>query len=389
MNRILLQILLTSWFHVSVAQHKFTISGKLTRKFENATITLISTNTGLSTTYTKVDNGQYVIKGEMYNRYQTAYMHISQEEETTSIGPFFISPGNMKIDLMENAERQNIHFAGIPFIKEQFTYDSLVKPIKDSMSRLYNLISVADQGYLPHLSKDSLSTAYSQLREKYKRRVLGFINGNLNSFFSLYQFNENLKGFHFKEKDTETLLSVFDAFPDSLRKTELGKSVHLQLEKRKSLLIGKTLPDFHFTSLSNHSYSLSKWRNKKYILLCFWASWCGPCIRSIPLFSKIAEEYRGKDLQIIYISTDKEKDKWLKAVKQSNPPGLQVCDLIPYVSENQKLNDLYNIRYIPQYFLIDKEGKLIYHSGQMNDDKTDEYHVLQEVLSQIFYHQAL
>lgn len=384
MNRILFLLFLVFLFHTSVAQNRFNISGTLSKAFANAAITVGSYDTAFSTIHTRADNGRYIIKGEISSGYHTAYMHLSQGEESKYIEPFFIGTGNMEIDFTEIDGKLEVRYTGVPFIKEQFTYDSLIKPLENSRVRLRSMMSAVREGHLSHLSEDSLSNAYTKLREEYKRRILGFINEHPDSFFSLYLFNKHLDGLDFKENDTNTLLSAFYTLSDSLQNTETGKSIHLQLLKRKSLLIGNIMPDFHFTDLSSQSFALSSWRNKKYVLLCFWASWCGPCIRSIPLIRRIAERYHERDLQIIYISIDKEQDKWLQAVNQWNPPGLQVCDLSPYLSESQKLRDLYNIRYIPQYFLIDKEGKLIYHSGQMNDDKTEEYNVLQEVLSKTF-----
>lgn len=384
MNRILFHLFLVFVFHTSVAQNRFSISGTLSKAFANAVVTVGSYDTTFSTIHTKAYNGRYIINGEINSGYHTAYMHLSQGEESKYIEPFFIGAGNMEIDLTEIGGKLEVRYTGVPFIKEQFTYDSLIKPLESSRVRLRSMISAVKQGHLPHLSEDSLSKAQAKLKEEYKRRVLDFINEHPNSFFSLYLFNKHLDRFDFKENDTDILLSVFYMFSDSLQNTETGKAIHLQLLKRKSLLIGNVMPDFHFTDLSSQSYTLSAWRNKKYVLLCFWASWCGPCIRNIPLIRRIAKLYGERDLQIIYISIDKEQDKWLQAVNQWNPPGLQVCDLSPYLSESQKLRNLYNIRYIPQYFLIDKEGKLIYQVTQMNDDKTEEYNVLQEVLSKTF-----
>ncbi len=187
----------------------------------------------------------------------------------------------------------------------------------------------------------------------------------------------------FTENDTDSLLAIYHSFPADLKESNLGREINNELTKRKSLLIGNVLPDVLFTASDQQRYSLSSFRNKKYVLLCFWASWCTPCKKGFPALTRLAEEYKAADLQLIFISIDENKDNWQAALRQQKLPGLQVCDLLPYLAKDDTFRTLYNIRYIPQYFLIDKEGKLIYHNNQM-DDNVEEYPVLQATLKYIF-----
>lgn len=92
-------------------------------------------------------------------------------------------------------------------------------------------------------------------------------------------------------------------------------------------------------------------------------------------------KYDQRGLSIISVSMDSDESIWLNSIKKYELPWLQTCDISKYVNEIS-MQQLYNIRYYPQYFLLDKEGRLIYHNVQSNDD--DEYSVLKRTLETIF-----
>ena len=94
----------------------------------------------------------------------------------------------------------------------------------------------------------------------------------------------------------------------------------------------------------------------KYVLLDFWASWCGPCIGSMPMMKDIHNAYASRGLQIIGISFDSERDKWISAIKRLELPWLQLSDLKGWDSAG---SDIYGVRAIPETVLIDPDGKIV------------------------------
>ncbi len=95
----------------------------------------------------------------------------------------------------------------------------------------------------------------------------------------------------------------------------------------------------------------------KYVLLDFWASWCGPCRKENPTVVQAYQKYKDLGFTVFGVSLDKSKDKWLAAIKKDNLTWTHVSDLKGWKSEAAAL---YKVRGIPTSFLIDPSGKIIY-----------------------------
>lgn len=141
------------------------------------------------------------------------------------------------------------------------------------------------------------------------------------------------------------------------------KKVQRQYEQRKlmrqakdKLAPGKEAPDFEEAMADGSTMKLSDLRGQ-YVLLDFWASWCGPCRRENPHVVRLYNKYKDQGFTVMSVSLDKSKDSWLKAIKKD---GLtwpnHVSDLKYWQS---KAAQLYGVRGIPFTVLIDKEGKII------------------------------
>lgn len=139
-----------------------------------------------------------------------------------------------------------------------------------------------------------------------------------------------------------------------------------RLDIAKRTAVGMKALDFTLPDTSGASVTLSAFKGK-YILVDFWASWCGPCREENPYLVKVYQQYGGKDFEIIGISLDSQKSPWLKAIADDGLKWLHVSDLQGPKNEVAKQ---YDVRAVPQNFLVDPNGIIIaknLRAGQLED----------------------
>ena len=114
-------------------------------------------------------------------------------------------------------------------------------------------------------------------------------------------------------------------------------------------------PEITMNDENGKPFSLSELKGK-YVLVDFWASWCGPCRGENPNVVAAYEKYKNKNFTILGVSLDKDKDEWIKAIKKDNLTWKQISDLKFW---NSASVDLYGFDGIPYNVLIDPSGKII------------------------------
>ena len=176
--------------------------------------------------------------------------------------------------------------------------------------------------------------------------------------FSKSEFESSLTDLLKKYPDNNVLRGLKQSYDQ-----QLAQVAQQQNQDSASSWIGKQAPDLALPDVNGHPVPLTSFRGK-YLLVDFWASWCGPCRAENPNVVKAYNEFKGKNFAILGVSLDKEKAAWQEAVRSDNLNWSQVSDLKFWSS---KAVETFKFDGIPFNVLIDPQGKVIAESLRGDD----------------------
>lgn len=263
----------------------------------------------------------------------------------------YLEPGTITIvspDSLENAVT-----GGTPLNVDNQKLSVMMKPTGEKMAQLMKEYRAATPEQ--RQSKEygqSMEKKYEAIEADQKKVKAQFIKENPNSLVSL----DVLQRYEYAP-DYSVVGPMYAGLSDAVKNSKPGKEYAKTLANIKATSIGEMAPEFTQADTSGKPVALSSFRGK-YVLVDFWASWCGPCRAENPNVVKNFNQYKDKNFTVLGVSLDRPnaKEAWLKAIQKDGLAWPQVSDLKFWDNEVAKQ---YGIRAIPQNFLIGPDGKIV------------------------------
>jgi len=268
----------------------------------------------------------------------------------TSFIAFYLEGGALTLNGEEDLQK-SVYVGGT--VQEDYKdYNALLEPIRIRRKELREKTKDKDR---EELYADSVYlNEIAQFEEAEDKVNLDFIRSNPKSYIALDLLSEMLGS----DADFDAVETDFNHLDATLRATTKGQRLAEAIAKNKLLAIGKVAPGFTQTDTLGKDVSLSDFKGR-YVLIDFWASWCGPCRAENPNVVKAFHSFKDKGFTILGVSLDNEKGKkaWLQAIHDDKlTEWTQVSDLKGWKNE---ASVLYGIRAIPSNLLIDPQGKIV------------------------------
>lgn len=281
----------------------------------------------------------------------------------------YVSFGKENIRINSADSLYNAKWTGSKVYEEMKAFDREVGP---TVMTVHHNANVQLKRATPEQQKDTtffktLDKQVKALRASRGQKMLQFAKNNPSSYFALQALSESVSGYGVK---SDVALPLFNKLSEQLRLSYTGQGLYKILNAVTVTALGSKAPDFTQNDVNGKPLSLSGFKGK-YVLVEFWASWCSPCRAESPNLLKQYAIYKDKGFEILGVSVDHDKAKWLEAIKKDGLTWPQVSDLKGWESDARKV---YGISGVPANFLISPDGKIIgsHLMGEVLNKKLEE-----------------
>ncbi|MDB5229417.1 MAG: AhpC/TSA family protein [Chitinophagaceae bacterium] len=217
-------------------------------------------------------------------------------------------------------------------------------------------------------AQDEYMKLHSRLVNGETDFVPDYIRQHPNSPLALFLLNYFVIG---PSLNPDTAEPFYNLLSEQNKNTPTGRKLRENIDATRRTAIGKMAPEIQQKNEAGQAVSLSGFKGK-YVLVEFWASWCGPCRKENPALLATYQKYHSKGFDIFGISVDTDKNSWLNAVKKDGLEWVNTADLQD--SDHNPAAKMYAVSGIPTSWLVDPNGKIVAKNlrGQALENKLAE-----------------
>jgi len=332
-------------------------------------------------------NGKFIFKGAISGPVSSIISGNtkSQSSDDPNFLELFLTPGKMTIRLRENNFKQ-AKVTGSAMQEDMVAVNKLKEyNSKEEKNLSLQIEQIDKNGHdikdskASALMRDSLYKIYLQYRKEDEKVDCLFIKTHPGSYLSPYLMDYD---FGSRKMTLDSALLFYNKFTASVKNSPAGKSIYEKITARMASSVGNFAPTFTKVDINGQTFDLTAFRDKSYILLDFWASWCKPCREETPQLKKLYKQYHAKGLEVVSISWDSKEKNWKDAIAQDTIAMWRHIMADMYLPNDNSLRNTYAIEGIPTFILIDKRGRIIgrYRGGDDEGNIEDLDKKLAEVM---------
>lgn len=325
--------------------YNFTITGTIIGEYSGL-VYLYNRESGewIKLDSVQVENNTYKFKGTI-DLPEVYYLSVDDVKGFASV---FTEKSEINVTSDLN-DFKNPVISGSSAQRDYESYTEKNSAYKDQLGEIWSEIKAARENSDRALETE-LEEKYDSVDGQLKQHILDYAKQNNTSVVGAYVVMRN--AYYYDENDLDPVVSNFD---ESISNSVYVKNLKERVATLKSVAVGQPAVNFTMTDIDGNDLVLSSLYGK-YLLVDFWASWCGPCRRENPNVVAAYKKFSDKGFDILGVSFDKDNDKWVDAVNVDNLTWHHVSDLKGWGNEAGKL---YAVNSIPANILLDPEGKII------------------------------
>jgi len=330
---------------------KYVLSGKASTEMEGKKVymTVLGENGNKPSDSTLVSKGQFVFKGE---RAIPIVASVMSKIDPKSIKSTLVVLESGTISINFSTEKSQVKGGKLNEALTAFSDSMSVLGKERQASNLDKMMAQYRDSSTTDEQRKETMKLYNQFNSRLSEMSKSLIETNINNAVGAFIF-ANFEGMYSNEEK----MAILDKAGKDFKSNPLIENITKQLAAVKKRSAGNPYMDFELQDANGKMHKLSEYIGAgKYILLDFWASWCGPCRAEMPHVKAAYEKYHSKGFDIVSVSFDSKKEDWLKAIDQLGMTWNHLSDLKGWKCA---VAPIYGIKSIPCTVLIGPDGIII------------------------------